>query len=353
MLWNTTSSTYTSERKSSGLIMKHIGSSYQKNRLRILMVIGLIIFSFCHRSFAQVYFHPQVQLSASLEMGTQIHALEIQLKTLGLLSWKGMVLEPGASITWKWFSRYYGDKSDGSILILEAYGIFGFSRNDRLTPLYAGESSLNNYFSTNPFSTQNALDSLLLRSFSGIGFGVNKKQISGRLKNLENRRGIFLVRVHRPNGVGVVRIMNDFKAGLLMGGGTDQGETGSVHIGYSFQGSNARLHSFGLTLGLITPQPNYYQNPTNTINSSDESKPVLYAKERNQHLFHGNIFGTYNLTTPYYSQQFDLGIDSQNWGGKLQNMLHDSFGLYPRFGWNRSAKNKWYFQSKTSGAIGM
>ena len=223
-------------------------------------------------------------------------------------------------------------------LKLEGYFISGIVDKKKVhSPFYSSELYLS------PVDVEETF-----RTFSGVGLGLSKQIIRGELAHIANQQGMVLIRAKNQDDILLARIKNDFNAAFMFGGGTDQGETGTFYLGYIFNDRQNYLHEIGLNLILVTPQPDYSRNPTNSQNSSDGSHPVLYGVEPHGNLFHGNFYGSYKFVSPHFKETLHLGIDSQKLARKLQNALHDSFGLFPRFAWDKDAKNKIYFQSKSS-----
>ena len=228
----------------------------------------------------------------------------------------------------------YGVKHVAPTFYYENYVFFGDGReNNRSDFTYVSNLYRPNYGLANNINT-----------FSGFGIGAKRYFFKKDLNHFSNQQAIVVGRVKTKNGMVVFRTNNDFKTPLFRGGGTDQGETGTFYLGYS-QVEGQQVHTLSLNLNLITPVPDYSRNPDNPENSEYGMRAVLYGVAPHENLFHGNFYLGYVYQEGMFNQAVELGVDSQKWGGFLQNILHDSFGLYPRFGWDMEAKNKLYFQT--------
>ena len=139
--------------------------------------------------------------------------------------------------------------------------------------------------------------------------------------------------------------LNDFKFGSLFNGErTDYATTGSLHIGFTNINNQQSAYQIGLALDVFTPQPNYALSPRNPLNSDDGRKNVWFTLPPFKDLFYSNLYAYASYQDEHYLIHGNLGINSQKIGAFVQNTLHDSFGLNPRFPWNVASKDKLYYQ---------
>lgn len=304
----------------------------------IVVILLLINFS----TLAQVNLRWNAMASLNVNFGTQSNAIKIGAKAGAVTTAYGVASEMNAGVEVEAFTKKYGVKTKGSVFSWESYVILGADNDSSQQPFYTGDLSMN----------ERNINQPLTAMVYGVGLGVNQTFIKGELKDLANRQGIFITRVKLSNRPLTVRIQNDFRAFLFFGSGTDQGRTGNGHITYAFFDHNRYLHEIGIHVALFTPVPDYSKNPTDLLNSDYESKPVLSTLAPFKSLFHGNFYFSHIMASAYFNQQFELGVDSQHWGAKVQNMIHDGFGLYARFPWEVNKKNQLYFQSQSSMTYG-
>jgi hypothetical protein len=307
---------------------------------RVLFTLLVMCWS---SAVAQIDFEPRLNLSLSMVFGTQDNLIDVGLSASGIIQNSTVALELNGGIGGDFFLTKYGAFTKGKSLNLEGYFITGSSGNRKNVPYYSSDFIMPSFA-----MNQNGLQGEF-PTFSGGGLGVIKTIIKGGVKHLANQQWIILVRARTAaNRLIITRIKNDFKVGFLRGGGTDHGQTGSFYAGYSILDNNNCTHTIGANFDMFTPKADYGRNPTNNINSSDGSHPVLYTLKPFGNLFHGNLFGSYHFLSPYFAQYIGLGIDSQKLGGNVQNILHDSFGLYPRYPWDMTKRNKLFIQLKST-----
>ena len=146
-----------------------------------------------------------------------------------------------------------------------------------------------------------------------------------------------------------ITFMNDFRFGNLFNGeGTDYGETGGLVIGLTTINSALKAYRIGIGLELFTPKPDYSRTPNNIINSDDGRKNVWNTQVPYKNLFYANafVFGSYR--DEFTAAFAKAGLNSQKLGAYVQNKLHDSFGLNPRFPWDVAAKDKLVIEGTVS-----
>lgn len=143
--------------------------------------------------------------------------------------------------------------------------------------------------------------------------------------------------------------LNDFKIGKLFNGeGTDYGETGTLLIGLSQKRNVEEAYQIGYGVTLFTPPPNYSRSPRNIKNSDLGNKNVWYTVTEAPQIFYANsyVFGSYQLNQ--YWLHGKLGKESNTMGARIQNKIHDGFGLNPRYPWNIAKKDQLYYEMEAA-----
>lgn len=272
-----------------------------------------------------------------ITLGNQNDWFKIGLFGFGALNYKGVAMEGGTSISLKQLFKRHTYNTKGRSYAYEFFGMLGGGQNQDL--LGATVSTQNNTIFTTPL--QNT-------SFLGLGFGYEKEILPTELSVYNLRRGKFLVRYSNNNSNLHMAFLNDFKAGkLFYGEGTDYGETGTLVMGFT-QKKFQDAFQIGYGITLFTPPADYERSPRNQINSDFERKNVWFLQKTAPQLFYANayIFGSYQKES--YSLHAKLGIESHKMGAKIQNKLHDGFGLNPRYPWNTEKKNNIYYELETA-----
>jgi len=186
--------------------------------------------------------------------------------------------------------------------------------------------------------------------FYGLGFGFQKEYLPNDLEVYNQRLGKILMRFSNSNHSLNLQFKNDFKFKRLFNGdGTDFGATGMFQIGFSKILNPLEIYHIGMGVSLFTPRPDYSKTPNNILNSDDGSKNVWHTIPANSKLFYTNLYVFGNYQNNSYSGFVKTGMNSQKLGAYIQNTLHDGFGLNPRFPWNVSANDLFYFE--VNGAI--
>lgn len=186
--------------------------------------------------------------------------------------------------------------------------------------------------------------------FSGFGFGFKKDYLPGSLSVFNIKQGKFLMRFSKNKHSFNIVFNNDFKFGRLFNGeATDFGPTGSLEISFSRITSQHSIYKVGMGVALFTPKPEYSKTPNNPVNSDDGRKNVWYTTGAHSNVFYANLYGLWNYTDANYSTFIKTGINSQKLGAYIQNTIHDSFGLNPRYPWQTALKDKIHFQMSGSG----
>ena len=273
--------------------------------------------------------------------GSQLQSINLSLDGNLALHESAFGFKNGSSVfingscSYEVYRTKFGVKNYGSGINYSVKGILGWGNGLNLAGSLISTTS-NNFFYDQSHPT----------SFNGFGIGVDVNLQFGTLKKFSNKRGNFLGLFSQKQTMIHFNFSNDFKSGFFRGKGGDMGETGSLMLKIAQLQSNY-IDIYGVGLALFTPEPDYSKNPTQQKNSDDESAIVLPSTTPFENLYHGNIFGSFSRTSNYYSIALKLGVDSKKTGANIQNWLHDTFGLYPRFEWPVDEKNKLLFECAT------
>ncbi len=269
-------------------------------------------------------------LSAHLILGTQVKAVKFGLSIFGTATYKSFSAESGINFTLLPSIQKYGIYGRNLSSSLEVFALAGYGKNSNLLGSNIG---LNNH--TAFYDSQISSD-----FFYGIGQALTINKISGKLKKFENRQGAFLLRFSKEKRSFSIHFSNDATAPLFSNG-SDKGMTARLLISYS-EIRNDELLGFGLGLDMFTPEADYGRIPNNPLNSDDGSMLVSYNTKPYDDLFHLNLFASFLYQSAAFNFDGRVGVDSQKIGAYLQNTLHDSFGLYPRFSWDINQSSKFY-----------
>ncbi len=281
-----------------------------------------------------------LNIGANVTFGTQIQSFNLCLDVTSSLFHENLISKNGNSIlingsfNYELYNRKFGVKNYGSGIRYSLKALAGWN------------SALNlagSIISTT--STNYLIDYSHPSSFNGIGAGIDVNYQFGKLKKFNNRRGNFLGLFSNDKFIYHFNLSNDFKSGILRGKGGDMGETGSFIIKVAHINDNF-TDIYGAGLELFTPKPDYSKDPTRQKNSDNDSKIVLASTKPFDDVYHGNIFGLFSRTSNEFTTELKLGVDSKKIGANVQNWLHDTFGLYPRFEWPIEEKNKIFIEAK-------
>ncbi len=281
-----------------------------------------------------------IEAGLSLNFGTQLQSVNLEIGGVlagyasDFVSKNGNSIVITGLINYEFYNKKFGVFNRASGFGYSLKSLFGWKNALNLQSSIISNSN-NNYW----------LDSNFEGGFNGFGIGLNGNQQFGKLKKFSNQQGNMLGYVSNKNFNLHFNFSNDFKSGFFRGKGCDKGETGSFIVKIA-QIREPFIDVFGGGILLFTPEPDYSVNPTSSKNSDNDSKIVLPGTKPYEKLFHGNFYAFYSRTSPDFSAQIDLGVDSKKVGASLQNLLHDSFGLYPRFEWPVEEKNKMLVQIK-------
>lgn len=276
-------------------------------------------------------------LKAKIYLGNQHQGIKIGAYGLGVGQYKNTAIESGISLYSGYLFKKHTVKTKGFNFGYDVFILGGIGNNNNLL----GSSFLEDGLALATIENK--------QLFYGIGFGFEKEFLPNQLAVFNQRLGKFLMRFSNKNGSVNIQFKNDFRAGNVFNGeGTDFGKTGVLIVGYSKIVNPLESYQVGLGLTLFTPPPNYSITPNNYINSDDGSKNVWYTEAPFNKLFYANLYSFVNYQNNFVSTQIKTGVNSQKLGAFVQNTLHDSFGLNPRFPWDVAAKDKVFFEFDTS-----
>jgi len=251
----------------------------------------------------------------------------------GAANYGDISIESGLSFATYSFLKRHTVKQSGLAYSYEFFALGGIGKNSNL--LGSSVSKTNTALLFNPEGEG---------GFNGIGLGFGKDYLPGNLKSYGLRKGSLVLRFSNATHSIHVNFKNDLKLGVFNGQGTDYASTGSLNIGFTNIQNNNTIYQFGFVIDLFTARPNYSLSPRNPINSDDGRKNVWYTLPPFKNLFYGNVYGYGLYQNNEYSLYTKLGVNSQKAGAYIQNLLHDGYGLNPRFPWNVEAKDKLFFE---------
>ena len=267
---------------------------------------------------------------AKLVFGNQNQVLEIGAFGIVTANYNDFSAESAISLISGKPFRKHNAKHSGWMYGYEFYALGGVGDNDN----FLG-SSLSSFNTALIYNAKNK------SKFSGLGFGFQKEFLSNDLAIFNVKRGKLVLRFSNSQHSIGVSFLNDLKLFPFFNGqASDFGATGSLEVSFSNITSNKSAYKTGIGLELFTPKADYSKTPNNLINSDDGRRNVWHTLSPHKDLFYANayIFGSY--TSVYYSASLKTGFNSEKLGAFVQNSLHDSFGLNPRFPWRIDKKDK-------------
>lgn len=278
-------------------------------------------------------------VSVQLVLGNQDQ--KVQLSAHGILTtqFNDLAVESALQVYAAQLFKKHTVKTGGLSYGYDFYSLLGIGNNTNL---------LGSSFSSNELP-------LLFNSqgeggFTGLGFGFQKEYLPNELSIFNVRQGKLLIRSSTANHSINIAFLNDFKFGRLFNGqGSDFGPTGSLAISYSTITSFNTAYRVGAGIELFTPKPDYARTPDNSINSDDGRRNVWHTLSPHSDILYTNLYGFANYTDEIYTIASKLGVNSQKLGAFVQNTLHDSFGLNPRYPWRVSEKDKLVLEVSGSG----
>lgn len=295
--------------------------------------------SVCLSTYAQsIDLNGALLLGAEIHLGNQNRVVQFFIKGLGTVSYGDASTEVGASV---YLSQLYKRHTIGAKGIGGGYEVFAL----------AGLGDNNNLLGSSIFKNSSSLllDSNGSGGFKGLGFGFQRELLTSQLKDYTPRRGSLLLRFSENEHSFQVAFRNDLRLGKVFNGqATDYGETGSLLISYSRITSNHTAYLAGIGIELFTPKADYSKTPSNLINSDDGRKNVWFMSAPYEKVFYANLYAFGNYQGQWHALAGSLGVNSQKLGAYIQNTIHDSFGLNPRYPWDVVARDLFFYELKAS-----
>ncbi|MDG1477498.1 MAG: hypothetical protein P8Q14_10160 [Vicingaceae bacterium] len=301
--------------------------------MRILFFIFLLLFA--SKSFSQnLYGTINGAVSVNLLFGTQLKALNVGLSIFGTTTYKSETsLEGGVNFNFSPFIQKYVIYQGNFSSSLEMFGLVGYGQNNNLLGSNVGLTKHTSFYDYTIKGGQ----------FYGAGMSVILNKITGDLSKFQNQQGGIIIRVSENQNSVVFNINNDLSAWFFNRAGTDKGNTARAMLSYtSIKGFE--LYGIGVGLDMFTPEADYGKPPRATTNDEDGSVAVLFNTKPYDDLYHLNLFSSFVYQNQQNNFNIDgrIGIDNYKIGAFVQNSIHDSFGMVPRFAWPVTKKGKFY-----------
>lgn len=185
------------------------------------------------------------------------------------------------------------------------------------------------------------------KGFVGLGFGVTNEHFTGSLNKFSQRRGRALLRFANRHSSLHLTFANDLRDKLFLGEASDYGQTASATIKFN-QIREDRLFQLGVGLDLFTPQPDFSRAPDNEKNSADGRKRVWYTSAPWEALYNANFYIEVAGQDETEAWSLAVGLDNPKLGALAQNVIHDEFGLTPRFAWPIEESASLFFEANVS-----
>lgn len=276
-------------------------------------------------------------VKAQMQLGNQSQGVRIGAYGIGAVHSGDIALESGIALYSGYLFKDHRVKISGFNYGYDAFVLAGIGKNRNLL--------------ASSFMEDGPLLATLEKGqrFYGLGFGFEKEFLPGQLNVFNQRLGKLLMRFSNANHSINVQFKNDFRFGKLFNGeGTDYGATGMLQLSYSAILNPLEIYHIGLGVSLFTSNPDYSRTPNNSQNSDDGSKNVWHTKPPHSQLFYANLYTFGGYQNGSFSAFIKTGVNSQKLGAYIQNSIHDSFGLNPRFPWDVSAKDLLYIEVNSS-----
>ncbi len=301
-------------------------------RYPIQMGIIALLFLMPIKSFAGE-FSGTLNGSVTLHLliGSQLKAVNLGFSIYGTSTYKSVSVEGGINLNVSPFIQRFGIYRNNIAGNLEVFGLAGYGKNNNLLGSNIGLTRSTSFYD---YSVKG-------NSFYGLGFIMNLNKISGELKKFENAQGGILIRLSNAQDSFTINISNDVSGNPFKGTGTDKGNTARVMIKFSSI-RDKELIGMGIGLDMFTPEADYSRVPRNKLNNDNGMRIVSYNTEPFGDLFHLNLFVVGFYQSDDLNIDGRIGVDNPKMGAYIQNKLHDSFGLYPRFSWPVTEKGKFY-----------
>ena len=270
-------------------------------------------------------------LSVNLLLGTQLKAVNFGVSIYGTATYQLASVEGGVNINITPFIQKYGVYQGSFSGTLELFGLIGYGENENLLGSNIGLTKHTAFYDYRIPDTR----------FYGLGMAIILNHLRGDLKKFQNKQGGLLLRFSDHQNSLAINVTNDVNVGPFAKSGTDKGSTGRVMVSYTTI-RDRDLYGFGLGLDMFTPEPDHGNAPRSNTNSEDGSRPVWVNTEPYSDLFHLNLFASFVYQNEEINFDGRFGVDHYKIGAFIQNTLHDSFGLYPRFSWPVARKARFY-----------
>lgn len=279
-------------------------------------------------SFNALAVDGRISLNLNISFGSHDAHAKIGLLAFGVTGDTDLAAEAGAGLWAQSSLKRFGYSRASWSLGYETFGLVGYGNNGNL--LGSTLSSLD---------TQTFFKDGDAEPFIGIGFGIKDERNPELLDDLLHRTGKVYVRFADNNYSYHAGFSNDLRESLFRGNARDYGQTASFDAGFA-QGKSGQIQQYKFGFDLFTPKPDFNQEPNNTINSADGRKRVWFTQAPLKDIFNGNFYFSALQINDNKSWKASLGTDSKKLGAKLQNTIHDGFGLMPRFPWPVEEPNK-------------
>lgn len=264
-------------------------------------------------------------------LGTQQKAINVGLSIFGTSTYKSTSVEGGINFNISPFFQKYGIYQANFAGSIEFFGLIGYGKNANLLGSNAG---LTRHTAFYDYSVKNNF-------FYGVGLTAVLNQATGDLKKFQNKQGGIIFRFSDKQNSVVFNMMNDVNARPFSKSGTDKGQTARALLSYSTI-KNDELFGVGIGLDMFTPEADYGVAPHSHTNSEEDTRLVLVNTKPYDDLFHLNLFSSFVYQSDKISFDGRFGVDNYRLGALVQNIIHDNFGLYPRFSWPVTQKGKFY-----------
>ena len=276
-------------------------------------------------------------LKAQIQLGNQNQGIKLGAYGLGTGQFNDLSIETGVALYSGYVLKKHTIKTARFNFGYDVFGLLGVGKN-------------NNFLGSSFFEDGPLLATIENKQcFYGIGFGFEKEFLPKELSAFNQRLGKLLLRFSDGDNSVNIQFKNDLRAGIFFyGDGTDFGKTGMLKLSYSSIVSHQEIIHVGVAISLFTPLQDYSKTPNNLVNSDDGGKNVWYTKAPYKNLFYANMYAFGGYKNRNFSGTLKAGINSEQLGAFVQNTLHDSFGLNPRFPWNVSKKNKLFLEFNSS-----
>ncbi|MBL4669795.1 MAG: hypothetical protein JKY30_11100 [Flavobacteriales bacterium] len=300
--------------------------------MKKIIVIGLLL---SIKSFSRDFSGTiNGAVTINILLGTQLKAVNLGLSIFGTTTYKSNTsFEGGINFNFSPFIQKYGIYQGNTSGSLELFGLAGYGQNNNLLGSNAGLTKHTAFYD---YKVKNG-------KFYGIGMVVILNKIFGDLKKFGNKQGGFILRFSTRQNSVVFNMVNDVNARPFTKSGTDMGSTARAMLSYTTI-KGIELYGFGFGLDMFTPEADYGQAPRGGNNDEDGTVAVLINTKPYDDLFHLNLFTSVVYQSMNNNINFDgrIGVDSYKLGAFVQNRIHDNFGLYPRFSWPVTKKNRFY-----------